>query len=276
MESSGRHRGGNLGMHAALMARGSPEGVGGVAPLSEVPPEGLAWQPTPLDDESRIIRALGHLPWNAHAVAAREAHGEGKPTVLELYPISAESREGKGYRRRLTPCPTLFWLICPELKAAVSSLEAVGLIPIVRRHVAENQSLRDAFRRQHGEYGELRWRTLAKQDQDLAAQLGWEPRLHSTGVSGMIDFTQVKCLHTHYAHFLATGENVVGAWVQRALDTGLHVEAMSALRDHASPSAAAGSLLRARAPLLVDESLVGYPLAGGLAATGDPTEGHGR
>ena len=36
---------------------------------------------------------------------------------------------------------------------------------------------------------------------------------------------QVKCLHVHYAHWLATGSNLVGSWVQEALDNKVDEQA---------------------------------------------------
>jgi hypothetical protein len=43
--------------------------------------------------------------------------------------------------------------------------------------------------------------------------------LRDTGVAGMRDFTAVKCLHCHYAHYLARPQhgNVIGEWVHELL-----------------------------------------------------------
>ncbi len=39
------------------------------------------------------------------------------------------------------------------------------------------------------------------------------------GIAGILDFTAVKCLHCHYAHFLArpAHSNIIGQWVQEQL-----------------------------------------------------------
>ena len=43
---------------------------------------------------------------------------------------------------------------------------------------------------------------------------------------------QVKCLHAHYAHYLATdGDNVVGAMVQEMLDAGEDEDVARAQRE---------------------------------------------
>lgn len=44
-------------------------------------------------------------------------------------------------------------------------------------------------------------------------------RVKEIGVAGIKDFSFIKCLHCHYAHFLARPEhnNVVGKWVHEKL-----------------------------------------------------------
>ena len=44
---------------------------------------------------------------------------------------------------------------------------------------------------------------------------GWDS-LRTVGVAGIRD-GGTKCLHAHYAHFLATRANPVGAWVHERL-----------------------------------------------------------
>ena len=59
---------------------------------------------------------------------------------------------------------------------------------------------------------------LTSDDVALVKSRRWEFVLHDVGIAGIRDFTNVKCLHTHYAHYLATGQNLVGEWVQELLD----------------------------------------------------------
>lgn len=47
--------------------------------------------------------------------------------------------------------------------------------------------------------------------------------LRDCGVGGLRFANQVKCLHLHYAHYLASGgDNLVGSWVQSELDRQFH------------------------------------------------------
>lgn len=43
--------------------------------------------------------------------------------------------------------------------------------------------------------------------------------LQDVGIAGIRDFTSVKCLHCHYAHFLARPEhnNLIGKWTHEQL-----------------------------------------------------------
>lgn len=61
-------------------------------------------------------------------------------------------------------------------------------------------------------------------DVDTIRLRGWESSLGLTvGVAGITKPGTIKCLHTHFAHFLATGQNLVGQWVNDALNAGLHL-----------------------------------------------------
>jgi hypothetical protein len=101
----------------------------------------IAWERTSaslsLADVEAVTRTLGFLPSNACAVAARDGVS-GLPTILQMYPLSTElsvSRGGAAGRATLTrtqPWPTLFWLICPLLRADVSKLESVGFVPFLQ------------------------------------------------------------------------------------------------------------------------------------------------
>lgn len=74
-------------------------------------------------------------------------------------------------------------------------------------------------RHAHMSYAERRWSLLSADDNELVNQRGWAKALQDVGVAGMRKDTwdRVKCLHAHYAHYLADGSNVVGAWVHELL-----------------------------------------------------------
>jgi hypothetical protein len=69
-------------------------------------------------------------------------------------------------------------------------------------------------------YARERWNLLTQRDQELVMERkGWKNALHeNVGIAGIRNFGRVKCLHTHYAHYLATKDNIIGQWVQELLD----------------------------------------------------------
>lgn len=66
-------------------------------------------------------------------------------------------------------------------------------------------------------YASQRWSSLVEPDVATVRELGWAARLLDTGVGGVSDRSQLKCLHAHLGHELATGGNPTGGWVALAL-----------------------------------------------------------
>lgn len=131
----------------------------------------------------------------------------GDPVVIRNAPLLADG----------TPMPTRYWLVGPTARLAVDRLESGGG---VRR--AEAQVHPEQVRAAHEAYAAER---------DAAVPDGWSGPRPSGGVGGTRQ--GVKCLHAHYAWFLAGGEDPVGAWVDRQLRAGEPVSP-----DGAAPSAA--------------------------------------
>jgi len=69
----------------------------------------------------------------------------------------------------------------------------------------------------HEAYARERWEMLTPHDRELVARRKWDRALRDVGVAGIRNFASVKCLHTHYAHFLATRDNLIGEWVHELL-----------------------------------------------------------
>ncbi|MBL7498576.1 DUF501 domain-containing protein [Frankia nepalensis] len=106
----------------------------------------------------------------------------GLPDVLETAPRLEDG----------TPFPTLYYLTCPRANAAVSRLEASGLMREMTARLAEDSELAAAYRAAHADY-------LARRD-----ALGALPG--NPGAGGMPE--RVKCLHVLVAHSLAVGPGV--------------------------------------------------------------------
>jgi exopolyphosphatase/guanosine-5'-triphosphate,3'-diphosphate pyrophosphatase len=126
--------------------------------------------------------------------------GPGHPLVIKNRPIDQEGN----------PFPTLYWLTCPESVKAVSRIESTGWIQRLNDQAEVDPDLRTGLRRAHEEYARARGELLPGAER-------WG------GVGGTA--RGIKCLHAHYAHYLAGGPDPVGAWVATEIDEGnLHYE----------------------------------------------------
>ncbi len=141
------------------------------------------------DDLIRVTELLGRPPKGDFEVVLRRATGD--PVVLRNVPLLHDG----------TPMPTLFWLADPALRAAIGTLESDGG---VRRAEADVDST--ALARTHATHARRRDASLPP------GHVGPRP---SGGVGGTR--RGVKCLHAHYAHWLAGGDDPVGAWVHERL-----------------------------------------------------------
>jgi hypothetical protein len=125
---------------------------------------------------------LGRAPRGVVDVAARCVCG--RPTVVRTAPRLEDG----------TPFPTTFYLTCPPAVAAVSGLEARGVMRAMTARLAGDPGLAAAYRAAHEDY-------LARR-----AALGRVPEIDGVSAGGMP--TRVKCLHVLVAHALVAGPGV--------------------------------------------------------------------
>ena len=120
----------------------------------------------------------------------------GNPDVVETSPRLEDG----------TPFPTLYYVTCPRLAAAIGTLEAGGLMRTMAQRLREDLGLAAAYRRAHEAYLERR------------GALGVVPEIAGVSAGGMP--ARVKCLHALAAHALAEGPGVnpFGDEVLAALD----------------------------------------------------------
>jgi hypothetical protein len=141
-------------------------------------------------DLATIAAQLGRPPRGVLAIAHRCPCG--LPDVVETAPRLPDG----------TPFPTLFYLTCPRAAAAMSRLEAAGVMRDMSARLHSDAELSARYRAAHEDY--LARRAAA------AAQAGLEPLPPGTqSAGGMPD--RVKCLHALAAHALAVpGVNPLG------------------------------------------------------------------
>jgi len=145
--------------------------------------------PVGAEDVARVRALLGREPRCHFSVVVRSP--DGAPVVICNPPLLDDG----------TPMPTRYWLVGAEEVVAVSRLESSGGVRRAAGAV-DTSDLVDAHRR----YAEER-------DRELPAD--WPGPRPSGGVGGTR--MGVKCLHAHFAWFLAGGDDPVGRWVAEQL-----------------------------------------------------------
>ena len=141
-------------------------------------------------DLAVVARQLGRPPRGVLAVARRCPCG--LPDVVQTAPRLPDG----------TPFPTLFYLTCPRASAAVSRLEAAGVMRDMTERVRTDPELRASYASAHQDY-------LARRaEAGRAAGLAPLPAT-AASAGGMPD--RVKCLHALVAQELAVpGSNPLG------------------------------------------------------------------
>jgi len=140
-------------------------------------------------DVIAVRERIGREPTTDFEVVVRDEHGA--PVVVRNAPLS---RDG-------TPMPTRYWLVDPAISTRVARLEAAGGVRAAEAAV-DPAELRAA----HDRYAAER---------DAAIPPDHEGPRPFGGVGGTR--RGVKCLHAHYAYFLAGGDDPVGRWVEERL-----------------------------------------------------------
>ena len=162
-------------------------------------------------DPDAVRALLGREPQGTYRVVVRS--DDDTPVVIENAPLLNDG----------TPMPTRYWLVGPAEIRAVSRLEADGG---VRRAEAEVDP--DEIARAHALYAQERDAVLGDHD-------GPRP---SGGVGGTR--TGVKCLHAHYAWYLAGGPDPVGRWVAEHLPSTSSALADREAEHRAAPATLSG------------------------------------
>ena len=133
-------------------------------------------------DLAEVTRQLGRPARDILEIAARCVCG--RPLVVKTNPRLSDG----------TPFPTLYYLTQPAVTAAVSTLEATGLMATLQEQLQQDQGLKAQYLAAHQSYLEEREAILEVEEiKDFSA-------------GGMPE--RVKCLHALVGHSLAKGSGV--------------------------------------------------------------------
>jgi hypothetical protein len=145
--------------------------------------------PASAADVDAVRALIGREPVAPFEVVVRDA--AGGPSVIRNAPFTVDGR----------PMPTRYWLVDRDLVRDVSRLEAAGGVKNAEAEVAP-----DALLAAHRAY---------EAERDAAVPEGYSGPRPFGGVGGTR--RGVKCLHAHYAYWLAGGADPVGEWVDARL-----------------------------------------------------------
>jgi hypothetical protein len=145
-------------------------------------------------DDRWVVEVQIGRPLRAGSEVVSRCH-LGLPVVVRVPPLLDDG----------TPFPTLYWLTCPLASFRIGRLEASGGVKRMEAKAAAEPAFAAALDDAHRAYAAER---------DALVPPGGGPR-PSGGVGGS---EGIKCLHAHYAHTRAGGENPVGelvaAWIE--------------------------------------------------------------
>lgn len=146
-------------------------------------------------DRVEVERLLGRPARGDFEVVVRRA--DGAPVVIRNAPLLDDG----------TPMPTRYWLLGEPERTEVGRLESEGGVD-----AAEAEVDADELAAAHERY---------RAERDAAVPPDHQGPRPSGGVAGTR--VGVKCLHAHYAWFLAGGDDPVGRWVHERIHERLHV-----------------------------------------------------
>jgi hypothetical protein len=142
------------------------------------------------DEHDAVAELLGREPQGAYEVVVRG--DDARPLVIRNAPFLDDG----------TPMPTRYWLVDPVLRRQIGGLESRGGVKAAE--AAVDPASVEAAHRQYAA------------ERDAAIPADHRGPTPSGGVGGTS--RGVKCLHAHYAWFLAGGDDPVGRWVAAALE----------------------------------------------------------
>ncbi|MEM9713185.1 MAG: DUF501 domain-containing protein [Actinomycetota bacterium] len=154
-------------------------------------------------DRERVAELLGRAPMGSFDVVVRTPSGD--PVVIRNGVLLDDG----------TPMPTRYWLVGDHERKVVGRLEATGGV-----RDAEADVDPDELAATHRRYAA---------DRDALLPDGHDGPRPSGGVGGTE--RGVKCLHAHYAHHLAGGDDPIGRWVHDHLEAAGDVRPVHATQE---------------------------------------------
>lgn len=135
----------------------------------------------------------------------------GFPQVVVLNPV-AEVSNGEVHKRAFE---NILWLTCPSLREKIDDVEDSGMRERAGELLKNDRGMASLMTDAHAHYyyfrKEIYRRASGKEYSESMIPL------FDTGIGGIKDPTEVRCLHMHYAHYRLCPSNVVGRAVEKII-----------------------------------------------------------
>lgn len=163
------------------------------------------------DLDGLIARQLGRKPSIVFRIEMECEYGW--PALLGNSPFDASGN----------PNPNLYYLSCPYLRKRISTLEDSGMIARLQQMITDDPILKADLDRAQGLH-DLEWRRAAK------GRNGKSP-VGQINIAGSRDANHLKCMHAHFAYFLAHRDYMVGAMIAKMIHGDFSAVTISDISD---------------------------------------------
>lgn len=167
----------------------------------------MNWEECTEQDLETLTAQIKRLPRGVIGLVMRCP--SGCPRVVVTSPVIRDAAAAEIF-------PTLFWITCPALTEFLARLESDGWLERLQYLLDRNNDLESGLLAAHQEYAFLRRQSLPSTEYDRLRQDRQDGLyvIENTGVGGARNLKRIKCLHAHYAHWLATRNNPIGQLVE--------------------------------------------------------------
>ena len=140
----------------------------------------------------------------------------GYPSIILLNPVDCgvvSIRKKLNFMALSNP----LWLTCPFLNKKIHEFESCGYIKKITELIRSDRSLTDLMKNAHANYYYLRKNLYSREFGEISS-IEFNNKILNSGIGGIKDIENIKCLHQHYSHFQICDDNVAGRVIHNLLN----------------------------------------------------------
>lgn len=140
----------------------------------------------------------------------------GYPAIILLNPID-HGGVSTGKKLNFMALSNPLWLTCPFLNKKIHEFESFGYIKKITALIRSDRNLTELMKNAHANYYYLRKNLYAKEFGEISS-IEFNNKILNSGIGGIKDIDNIKCLHQHYSHFQICDDNVAGRVIHNLLN----------------------------------------------------------